>query len=350
MNYRCIPLCAFILFMAASPFCEEAISVFNKANEYYSNGKFKQAIILYRKARKNGVNPSITSFNIGNCYFQSGDLPAAAAAYRSAVTAESSVNADALLNLGGVLYRLGNYGESISAYRRGLSISPDNVSAWLYLAEAYEKTGDHVNTLFALEKASILHPGDVSIVYQMAETYIALKELPQAIALVRKAYDLTPDETDFLFYIADLHIMNGDTANAVAAYREALSADPDNYNGHYRLADILANNDQSFLAMEHLSAALSIKDDFTDAAVFLGNITFDLQWWDRSVNAYKTAYRYNDDEGVLGIINIAYEFIQRKEISRADKLVFELSAFTINNPVLLADIAKLKKLLSELTG
>jgi tetratricopeptide (TPR) repeat protein len=324
-----------------------AVAIFNKANEYYSNGKFKKAIILYRKARGSGIDQAVCSFNIGNCYFQAGDLPAAAAAYRSAVSVKSKVTAEALLNLGGVLYRLGNYGESISAYRRGLARSSENVSAWLYLAEAYEKTGDNVNTLYALEKAAALRPGDVSIVYQTAETYISLGEIPQAINLVSRAYSLTPDETDFLFYIADLHIMNNDTVSAISAYREALTAAPDNYNGHYRLADILATNDQPFLAMEHLNLALGIKPDFSDAAVFLGNITFDLQWWDRSINAYRQARNDSDNEGVLGIINIVYEFIQRKDLPRAHELFRELEGYAIQNPVLLADIEKLRKLLSE---
>ena len=350
MNNRGLLLFLLFICLTTTTFSSDAVATFNKANEYYSNGKFKQAIILYRKARSKGIDPSIASFNIGNCYFQAGDLPAAAAAYRSAITAESKVTTDALLNMGGVLYRLGNYGESISAYRRGLSHAPDNVSAWLYLAEAYEKTGDYVSTLYVLEKAASLRPGDVSIVYQMAETYTTLKELPQAISLVRKAYALSPDETDFLFYIADLHIMNNDTVKAIAAYREALTADPDNTNGHYRLADILAADNQPFLAMEHLSTALNIKPDFTDAAVFLGNITFDLQWWDRSINAYKTAWKYGDQEGVLGIINIVYEFVQRKDISRAQKLFRELEALPIENPVLLADVEKLKKLITEFAG
>lgn len=328
-----------------SSFGSPAVAIFNQANEYYRNARFKKAIILYRKARGSGLDAAVCSFNIGNCYFQSGDLPAAAAAYRSAVSVKSDITAEALLNLGGVLYRLGNYGESISAYRRGLALSGENVSAWLYLAEAYEKTGDNVNTLYALEKAAAIRPGDVSIVYQMAETYISLGEIPQAINLVRRAYSLTPDETDFLFYIADLHLMNNDTVNAISAYREALAAAPGNYNGHYRLADILATSDQPFLAMEHLNLALGIKPDFSDAAVFLGNITFDLQWWDRSINAYKQACNYNDDEGVLGIINIVYEFIQRKDLSRADVLFRELEKIPVKDPVLLTDMEKLEKLL-----
>ena len=328
---------------------EKGITVFNRANGYYGNGKFGEAIILYRKARKYGVEPAICSFNIGNCYFQAGDLPAAAAAYRSAVAAGAggAVQADALLNLGSVLYRLGNYGESIGAYRRGLMFKPDNLSAWLYLAEAYEKTGDHVSTLYALEKALDLSPGDVSIVYQTAETFLSMKEIPQAIDLVGKAYSLQPDETDFLFYIADLHTMAEDTLNAIAAYREALNADPDNINGHYRFADILAANNQPFLAMEHLTTALGIQPGFSDAAVFLGNITFDLQWWDRALDAYRQACRHNDNEGILGIINIIYEFAQRKNMVRARELFGELQAMTINDPVLVADVEKLKNYLDD---
>lgn len=339
------PLLTLLLLFALSLFAqqERGINSFNQANTYYSSGRFKQAIILYKKARSQGVSSATCSFNIGNCYFQSGDLPAAAAAYRNAIVDSGKVATDALLNLAGVLYRLENYGESIAAYRRGLANAPDNVSAWLYLSEAYEKTGDYTGTLYSLEKALSLRPDDASIVYQLAETHILLRETLQAITLVKRAYTLNPAETDFLFYIADLYTSNTDTTNAITAYRDALNADPNNYNGHYRLADILYGAGQQFLAMEHLNAALAIKPDFTDAAIFLGNITFDLQWWDRSLEAYRMAVAQNDEEGVLGIINIVQEFIRKNDLPRAREIAKVLNNRPISDPVMRREWEKLKE-------
>lgn len=329
-------LCAIILLGAAPADAQEErqVAIFNKANDYYSKGQYKKAIILYRKARAEGISSTTCSFNLGNCYFQSGDLPAAAAAYRSAIGTNDLVSTDALLNLAAVLYRLGNFGESIAAYRRGLAASPDNISAWLYLSEAYEKTGDYTGTQMALEKALSLRPDDVSIVYQLAETNVALHQNLAAIDLVKRAYALSPAETDFLFYLADLYTLSADTLNALAAYRQALSADPDRYTGHYRIADLLSASGQQFLAMEHLDRALAIKPDFTDAAIFLGNISFDMQWWDRAAAAYTLAIRHNDQEGIIGIVNIVQEFMKRSDLPRARETAQVLNGVQIKDAVL----------------
>ncbi len=56
-----------------------------RANQYYKNKEYQKAIILYRKSMERGANAGVVSFNIGNAYFQKGDLPRAAAAYRRAV-------------------------------------------------------------------------------------------------------------------------------------------------------------------------------------------------------------------------------------------------------------------------
>lgn len=324
-----------------------SIADFNRANTYYAQGDYKKAIILYRKSLKKGINPGVIAFNIGNCYFQEGDLPSAAASYRRAIRAGTDGVDMGIVqfNLAGVLYRLGNYGESIAAYRRGLQIDNSNISAWLYLAEAYQKTGDLIGAQKALEEAMYSEPDDASIIYQLGEVHVSLKEIDRAIELVNQAYLIIPDETDFLFYLSELHMLNNDTLNAINSYREALGVEPDNVNGHYRLADILDNTNQKFLAMEHLTKALAIKPDYTDAAIFLGNIAFDLQWWDRSFNAYKQALDYGDTEGILGIINLVNEYLNRKDLVKAQEIGKSLVSITINDTSLRQEWESVKKML-----
>jgi tetratricopeptide (TPR) repeat protein len=322
-------------------------ALFNQANDYYSRSEYKRAIILYRKAGKNGIDPGIIAFNIGNCFFQAGDLPAAAAAYRRAVTTSDGRLINALFNLAGVQFQLRNYGESIAAYRRGLSRDPQNASAWLYLAEAYDRTGDRIGAQHALESAIKRVPGDASIYYQLAELHVKLGEIDEAVRLVKQAYGENGAETDFLFYLADLYTANNDTTLAIAAFREALSADPDNYAGHYRFADLLARSNQKFLAMELLTRALSIKPDYTDAAIYLGNIAIDLMWWDKALAAYRQALRYNNSEGILGIINIAYELATRKDLDQARKVGAIIDSLQLSDPALKREWDQVGELLRD---
>ena len=300
---------------------QTAIDLVNRGNALYNKGEFAKALILYRKAEARGAELGTISFNIGNCLYRLDQLPEAAAAFRKTERLTEGKYLPALFNLAAVLFRLEQYGESIAAYRRALRQDPGNGSAWLYLADAYARTRDYVGCLQALEKARDLDPDDVSIVYQMAEAHAAMKEYPAAVALVREAYARKPSEIDFLFYIGDLQRAAGDLEAAAGAYREGLSLrekDPDNL---YKLADVLAQDKKPFLAMDCLQKALEFKPDFSDAAVFLGNLATDAKWWDRAEAAYAQALKAGNKEGLEGLRNLAYEYHQQGRNDRAAQVL-----------------------------
>ncbi len=288
-----------------------------RGNALYAQGEFAKAILLYQKAEARGADAGTAAFNIGNCKYRLGQLPEAAAAFRKAVRLTEGKYLPALFNLAAVLFRLEQYGESIAAYERALKVDGGNLSAWLYLADAYSRTGDAVGALRALEKARGLDPEDVSIIYQMAEVHANLKEYEKAIALVREAFARKPAEVDFLFYIGDLQRGRGDLEQAAAAYREGLALRDKDAEAMYKLADVLAQDKKPFLAMDWLQKSLVVKPDFTDAWIFVGNLAFDSKWWDRAENAYLEALKRNNNEGLEGLRNLAYEYHQRGDNERA---------------------------------
>ena len=68
-----------VLIFAAFAFAaQSAYDLMERANALYRDGKFKQAITLYRKAESRGADPVATSFNIANSYYQLENLPEAA--------------------------------------------------------------------------------------------------------------------------------------------------------------------------------------------------------------------------------------------------------------------------------
>ena len=191
-------LAAFAFIAAPSFAAQSAYDLMERANTLYRDGKFKQAITLYRKAESRGADPVATSFNIANSYYQTNDLPNAAATYRKAVDFSNGTFSPALFNMASVYFRLKQYPECVAAYHRALKLEPENVSGWLYLGEAYSKTGDAVGALRAIEKAYQLDKEDISIVYQLSEANIALNDFERAVAVIREGYAAHPDEIDFL--------------------------------------------------------------------------------------------------------------------------------------------------------
>jgi len=310
----------------------------SRGNELYKQGKYKKAIILYKKSVSRGGDREAIAFNIGNCYYRINDLAKSAASYKKAIRLSDGKNLPALMNLAGVMFRLGQYGQSIALYRRLLKSDPEYISGWLYLAEAYSRTGDMISAQQALEKAYRIEPDDVSILYQLAEVHVSMKEYDAAIQLIENAYIKKPDEIDFLFYIGDLFRIQNDFSSAAVAYRKGLSLQPNNTDVLYKLADVLEKDEKVFLAMDYLKRALIVKPDFTDAAIFLGNLAFDLHMWNSSSAAYMQAFSQNNQEGVEGIRNIAFEYNKIGQIKESIIILEQALKLEPHNSELKSDL------------
>jgi tetratricopeptide (TPR) repeat protein len=84
---------------------------------------------------------------------------------------------------------------------------------------------------------------------------------------------------------------------------------------------VLAQDKKAFLAMEYLQKALAYKPEFTDAAVFLGNLAFDAKWWDRAEASYLKALKAGNREGLEGLRNLAYEYHSQGRNDRAAQVL-----------------------------
>jgi tetratricopeptide (TPR) repeat protein len=321
-----------------------ADDLLTRGNDLYGKGEYAKALLLYRRAEQRGADRAAAAFNQGNCLFQLNRLPEAAAAYRKAVRLAGGALPPAQLNLAAVLFRMEEYGEAIAAYRRVVREDPENLSAWLYLADAHARVQDYPGSLRALEKARALEPGDATLVYQTAEIHAAMREYDQAVALVREAFALKPSEVDFLFYAGDLRRAQGKLTEAASAYREGLALRPDDADALYKLADVLARDGKPFLAMDPLQQALAIKPGFSDAAIFLGNLAFDAKWWERCEQAYRQALEHGNREGLEGLRNLAFELHRQGRNAAAAEVLGRALVLIPNDAELRQETAQYREL------
>ena len=322
---------------------QSSYDLMERANALYRDGKFKQAITLYRKAESRGADPVASSFNIANSYYQSGMYPEAAASYRKAVDFSNGAFSPALFNMASVYFRLRQYPECVAAYHRALKLEPENVSGWLYLGEAYSKTGDAVGALRAIEKAYQFDKDDISIVYQLSEANIALNDFDRAVSVIREGYAAHPDEVDFLVYLGDVYRLNKKYEESAGAYREALGVRPDEVATMYKLADVLAEDNKPFVAMDVLNNIVNIKPDFSDAAIFLGNLAYDAKFYDRAESAYELAAKQGNTESVFGFKNMAYDAHAEKRDDEALRLLRIAQKYFPDDVTIQADILEFEK-------
>lgn len=79
LSIRCLALMAVALFAghARSGVADD----FVRANEYYSAKSYDSALAVYQAIERTGVESAELNFNIGNCYFKSGDIGRAVVYY-----------------------------------------------------------------------------------------------------------------------------------------------------------------------------------------------------------------------------------------------------------------------------
>lgn len=121
---------------------------------YMARKMFREAIDTYRA---NAGNSAILWDKIGIAYHQLGDLNAARKSYEHAIKLDAKY-AEAINNVGTILYSQKKYRSAISRYNRALHISPDSASIWSNLGTAYYARGKYDEMTKAYAKAIELDP------------------------------------------------------------------------------------------------------------------------------------------------------------------------------------------------
>lgn len=166
----------------------------------------------------------------GIAAFQSGQFEAAREAYRRVLTIEPN-NLLALVNLGATEYRLGNADEAERYLRRSLQIKADNPTAWLNLGILYLERDEPMRALAAIAQAVVHAPTD-----PVARNYLGVaagrnRWFDAAEAELRRSIELKPDYADAHFNLAVFCLERNPPATELARrhYQRAreLGAEPD---------------------------------------------------------------------------------------------------------------------------
>jgi len=117
---------------------------YNKANDLFRQGNFRDALYYYQKALK--VTPSFAQArnNMGICLIQLNQLVDARQNFEEAINNDPDFY-DAYLNLGAVLYEQGQYNQVIKVLEKGLKIKYD-ADVYHLLASSYLQLGDKLSS------------------------------------------------------------------------------------------------------------------------------------------------------------------------------------------------------------
>ena len=159
----------------------------------------------------------------------------------------------------------------------GVKISYTAVSKETGAEEAFS---DKANRDFAVKTLKThIEPNDkkieskrADIVKNIAFIYVSKDENEKALAAIKDAREEYPEDNNLILTEATIYIKLGDNDKSFKLFREALLKDPDNADLNYNVGATAMDLNQFEVAKEAFEKTLSLKKDFSNAALNLSFI------------------------------------------------------------------------------
>lgn len=158
---------------------------------------------------------SSTPMQAGMEAFARGDLPAAKIAFETLLRANPD-DVVALVNLGGVEYRLKHFAEAEKALKKAVRLQPETGAAWLSLGAAYCDEDRLDEALAALAQAVLLEPKSARAHNYLGVTIGKKKWFSGAEMELQRALELDSNYADAHFNLALLYLRRSPRAIELA--------------------------------------------------------------------------------------------------------------------------------------
>ena len=231
------------------------------ANSFQDHERYDEAVEQYdhviRLAPASATSGTLATAMMkkGICLSKLDRTVEAAEILAEAVTSDGGVSAEAFVNYGVVLRKIGDvdnatqqltraieldpnlaqahaslglafasqqkYEPAAKALARAVDLEPENVKTRINLALALEQIGQTNNALSQLEEVMRLEPDSVVAIVYAAEFLAKRRRFPEAIEYAQRAVNQKPRAAKLRFRLASLHELAGNDVAALAEYREA---------------------------------------------------------------------------------------------------------------------------------
>ncbi|MFM9903937.1 MAG: tetratricopeptide repeat protein [Pyrinomonadaceae bacterium] len=264
-------ICTMVVFAAALGFAQgvetqdDAVAIFNQAQEIHEKGDLRGAVDLYEKAIKLLPEFAEAEYQRGIALLALGRVDDAEKGFRRAVELKPDWTL-AMTGLGSLLVKKGETVEAETILKKVVEMEPQNSSALIALADLRRKTKASPavlqEMLTAITSLTAKMNPTASLWSSRADIEIALGKTSDAKASVARSLAIDPKYQWALLQAADLAIAEGDIARAkqVASSLEAQHEVPDSLN--YLKARIAGAEGDPDTAIKYLDA---IKTPGTEA-------------------------------------------------------------------------------------
>ena len=181
--------------------------MFNKALTLESEGNYKAAATLYRKAIKSDGMNAAAHVNLGTILYNENRFPEALLHYRAAISIDPNF-ALAHFDLGNVEGELGRDEEAVLSYETALSLAPSYADAHYNLALAHEKAHRTTEALVHWRRYVALDKSGPWFIHASNQITRIMKSQPLQMVRSNDKPERTADRANLIVVKGGLHEPN----------------------------------------------------------------------------------------------------------------------------------------------
>jgi tetratricopeptide (TPR) repeat protein len=339
--------------------------IVDRADRLVEQGKFEEAISIYRKVLETNPNLASADMGLGYAFIKMGEFDSAVNQYKKVVEYAPS-NAEAQLNLGVALYRGGRIKEAIEQYKKALQENKKGSAAANFnLAMAYAHDGEFDKSVehyqIAIKEKGNNYPSalnNLGLVYEaMGKLDLAAQQFNLAIEQQKGSYPLAR------YNLARLYSKDQKTyQKGVEEFKLAIKQQPNFAEAHLDLANLYLirtltkNTNEMELAIDAYKKAIDLRDGVYPLAHENLGIAYAKKGnKGLAYIEYRTAFEQYDGQSTITLKNMVTtiedgeSFIITNELSRADNAGNLTSKKSVVSPnKLIEDVQKVLDTYDEL--
>jgi tetratricopeptide (TPR) repeat protein len=269
---------------------------------------YKQAIVLYRKAR--ALNPSMPSLqmNLGLALFKAGDLKEAAQIFNTLLQTQATGSGEALrlkTLIGMADYGLQDHMAAIPYLKDATAADPQNLPFRLMLAHSCLAAKQYQCVLDTYHEILNLNAESAEADMLAGEALDEMQDHAGATQQFRAAVKANPNEPNVHFGLGYLLWSQGQLEEASNEFQAELANVPDHVQALVYLADSKIKMNEPDVALRLLRKALQIKPNMDMAHLDLGIIYSDAGRQTEALRELRLAAKMNP-----GNVNVHWRLAQ----------------------------------------
>jgi len=238
---------------------------------YQNIGKFKEAMIEYKKLNVGGSDEKLVPFNLGIHFLSKNNNIDAIEAFTISIQVDDSF-APAWGNLGNALKQEGRLKEAIQATQKAHELDPKNSTILMNLGSIFEDLGDFNQALNSTLKSLELQPNNPTALMNLGSIYVKIGNFSKAIDSILKLLELKPNNHNALMKLGSIYMKIGNFTKAHASTLKSLELQPNNPTAFMNLGSIYTNLGNIDQALNSTLKSLELKPNNPTALMNLGSI------------------------------------------------------------------------------